>query len=169
MDVRGALSRGIILDTNLLLVLGIGLVQPALVGRFKRTEAYSPNDFRNLRGLVQSSPRLVTTPHVLTEFSNLLFRPLFHHRLRSERVLAAVRQMTGLHVEKDVLIEHAALARLGFTDLGIAHVARRDHYLVLTDDESLFCHLSGDGCVVINVNHLRSREFIQGGQSTDVD
>src|SRR5690606_14486178 len=62
---------GVLLDTNLLLLWLIGRYDRRLIGRHKRTEAYTTDDFQLLDRLTRRCTKRFTTPHVLTEVSNL--------------------------------------------------------------------------------------------------
>src|ERR1035441_2201040 len=64
-------ETGVVIDTQLLLLLWIGSFDRTLVGRFKRIQRYEESDFDLLSNIVARCPRLVTTPNVLTEVGNL--------------------------------------------------------------------------------------------------
>ncbi|MEZ5865688.1 MAG: hypothetical protein R3D25_17040 [Geminicoccaceae bacterium] len=63
--------KAVLLDTNLLILLVIGAVDPRWIGRHKRSRAFVASDWRLLQDLIDNKP-ILTTPHVLTEASNLL-------------------------------------------------------------------------------------------------
>lgn len=64
-------SRGLLVDSNLLLVLCVGSVDRTLVPEFKRTKAYSENDYDILCRFIGFFQKILTTPNILTEVSNL--------------------------------------------------------------------------------------------------
>jgi hypothetical protein len=64
-------ANGLFLDSNLLLLLLIGAVERGLVIRFKRTRVFLQEDYDLLCDVVAQFTRVVTTPHVLAEVSNL--------------------------------------------------------------------------------------------------
>lgn len=67
-----AQARGsLFIDTNLLLVLLIGALDLGHVERFKRTKPYTRNDDELLLAFIGEFERLITTPNILTEVSNL--------------------------------------------------------------------------------------------------
>lgn len=75
--VSGLISRhrrtGVLVDTNLLLLFFVGGYDRSLVERFRRTaDRFVAPDFDTLSALLMSFERIVTTPHILTETSNLL-------------------------------------------------------------------------------------------------
>ena len=66
-------SRTLLLDTNLLLLLFIGGKDTLLIPKSKNLSEYTEDDYDLLAEIVNSSfDRLVTTPHIMTEVSNLL-------------------------------------------------------------------------------------------------
>ncbi len=66
------LLRGnIFLDANLLLLLVIGSTDRTLIREFKRTQEFSEQDFDSLAEIVSQADKIRTTPHILTEVSNL--------------------------------------------------------------------------------------------------
>ena len=65
-------GRGVFIDTNLLVLLLVGSVNPSRIPKFKRTQDFSIEDFRVLRELVEWFGKpLVATPHVLSQVSDL--------------------------------------------------------------------------------------------------
>ncbi len=64
--------RRCLLDTNLLVLLIVGRASPAFVGAHKRTHSYRSEDLPLLEALLAKAARIVTTPHVLGETSNLI-------------------------------------------------------------------------------------------------
>ena len=64
-------GSGLVVDTNLLLLFLIGRTNKNRISRFKRTQAYTIEDFDLLDRFMAEFKTLITTPHVLTEVSNL--------------------------------------------------------------------------------------------------
>jgi hypothetical protein len=152
-----ASGRGtLFIDTNLLLVLIVGALDLDQIERFKRTRAYSREDYSLLVTYVGDFQRMLTTPNVLTEVSNLLGQ--LSEPLR-RRALLALGALTGEFQEKylpsiDLAIDpHFPL--LGLSDTSIIHSAARTA-TVLTDDLQLYVRLAAAGMDVVNFNHIRS-------------
>lgn len=150
-------SRGILVDTNILVLAFVGAVEPQIITNraFKRTEKFASEDYRTLEAVLRQFSRLVTTPNVLTETNNLLGQLAEPAR---SRVLAAFGRDLALmkerHVTGERLGREPIFVKFGLTDAGIL-VAARKGYLVLTDDFPLYNRLSTEGYDVINFNHLR--------------
>lgn len=156
MKRRARRREAVFIDTNLLLVLLIGALDPAQVDRFKRTRKYSREDYALLAAFVSQYKRVVTTPNVLTEVSNLagqLTGPL------RERAFLALGVLVGQYEERfhpsRELILHDSFPVLGLADTSV--ISAVDNTItVLTDDLSLYLKLSAAGIEAINFNHLRS-------------
>ena len=75
LDALGLIEKhrgtGVLIDSNLLVLHLVGTVNWERLKTFKRTQAYTLEDFELLEGLISCLGRLFTTPHVLTEVSNL--------------------------------------------------------------------------------------------------
>ncbi len=151
-----ARSQTVFVDTNLLVVLLVGAVDVDQVERFKRTSAYSREDYALLAGFVGGFQRMLATPNVLTETSNLLGQ--LSEPLR-RRALVALGALTGACAEayypSTELVLDPYFPVLGLSDTSIIRAVDTD-VTVVTDDLQLYLRLSALGIDAINFNHLRS-------------
>lgn len=148
-------TRGLVIDTNLLLIWFIGSLEPELVGRFKRTASYTSADLHVLMSFMAHFERVLTTPHILTEVSNLAGNLADPVRERCWR--SFVDRLTVLderHEPAPALVASGEMARVGLTDAAVASLARQT--LVVTDDLPLYHLLATLGRPVLNFNHIRS-------------
>lgn len=148
---------GILIDTNLLLLYAVGLCNPSLVARFKRTNRYTADDFRFVRDLAQRFRRLVTTPHILAEVSNLAIDrdgPRAPHFSSLVRVLRAAHE---LYVCKDDVLSSDAFGRFGATDAATITLGLRERYLVLTDDFAVAGYLRAARRFALTLAQLRGK------------
>lgn len=147
---------GVLIDTNLLLLCVIGVYDPRQIARFGRTaDRFAPEDFETLRRVLDAFDRVITTPHVLTEVSNLMGR--LTGRVRDgcfEFFSQAITLMHEQSTPASTLRAMHAFARFGLTDTAIVDAARGS-YLVLTDDLPLAAYLQGQGVDVLNFNNIR--------------
>lgn len=150
-------SRGILLDSNLLVLLFIGRLNPDLVPEFKRTrnQGFTQSEFSLLDGIVQKHFRVITTPHILAETSNYICQLNNGARQSALQIIAEAVQ-----VFKERRPESKKLVRLGgFLDFGLTDCAILDlppgRYLVLSVDAALVIALQRRGVDAINFNHLR--------------
>jgi hypothetical protein len=149
-------ASGVLLDTNLLLLYVVGAYDRDLIPRFKRTAAFTPEDFRILTDALDSFGHVLTTPHVLTEVSNLagqLGDPLKQAVFRT--FAGAIGMLTELQAPAREVSADAAFPRFGITDIAILRNGR-DRCLVLTDDFRLSQYLAHEKVDVLNFNHLRT-------------
>lgn len=149
-------SDPLFVDTNLLLVLVIGLLDPEQVEKFKRTRSYTREDYSLLSDFVSGYDGLLTTPNVLTEVSNLagyLAEPL---RTQAFATLAA---LTAETVEEYLpsleVVQHPHFTSLGLADVTVLLASQRKA-TVLTDDFELYARLSAEDVTVVNFHHVRS-------------
>ncbi len=148
-------SRGILVDTNILLLHFVGSFDRSLVARFKRTERFTIRDFSLLEGMLARFDRVVTTPNVLSEVNSL--SNVLRGVARDGYFAEFARKIVTLHEEYVVsadVARHDCFSRLGLTDSGILHLVK-DKYLVLTDDFRLYGILDKAGIDAVNFNHLR--------------
>ncbi len=148
-------KKGLLVDTNLLLLYIVGANDPDRISRFKRTTKFTVDEFKLLERFLSLFERVVTTPNILTEVSNLLgqlpenLHPSFygHFAKHIPRFEEHYSSSTSISITTH-------FDRFGLTDSGIAELVKGKH-LVLTDDLSLFGYLQNRGIDAINFNHLR--------------
>lgn len=148
-------TKGVIFDTNVLLVFLVGLWNVEEIERFKRTSAYSRDDFVLLLNIAKRVGRVVTTPHILTETCNLCDTLNRQHGNRVFATMAAMlkavseRRQEGIRLTTDPLF-----LAFGLADMSLIDASRR-HHLVVTDEAPCYAAIINIGGLVVNVNHLR--------------
>lgn len=146
-------SKGILVDTTLLLLLVVGST-PSIKG-FKRIRTYEPADYQLLIQLIDQFDHLISTPHVLAEVCNLtngLFgRHLSDFYATFKRMLPTIIEIQTPATE---ISERFSLNPYGLADVGIM-AAAKDNYLVLTDDLRVSDFAAQHGVDVVNFNHVR--------------
>lgn len=65
-------QKGILIDTNILLLLFVGETNRARISQFKRTNKFSEKDYDLLIKLLKRYSKIVTTPNILTEVNSLI-------------------------------------------------------------------------------------------------
>lgn len=150
--------RGVLVDTNILLLFFIGSYDRGLVARFKRTSQFTARDYELVVNFLAAFERRFTTPHILAEVSNLAGQLPQHRRYDFYRVYAALLdRLFEVRPAATDVVTLPIFPRLALTDAAIEHVAR-DRYLVLTDDGPLAGHLRGAGIATINFADIRDLE-----------
>jgi rRNA-processing protein FCF1 len=148
-------NKGILIDTNLLLLYFVGKYKPSEIPKFKRTAAFEVNDFRLLLSILRRFNRIITTPNILTEVSNLSnqlpnnYKPAYYTEFANQVSLLDEQYTTSLNI---CSLDH--FRKFGLTDSGIIESAK-NQYLVLTDDFKLTKFLENIKIDVINFNHIR--------------
>lgn len=149
----------LLIDTNLLLVLLVGAQDRRQVPRFKRTSAYTAEDYDLLAAFVGAFRETVVTPNVLTEVSNLAGQ--LSEPLRS-RVFAGLAAFATLTAERYVpsrsAVEELDFLRLGLADVSVL-LAAQENVAVLTDDLALYLKLLALDIHAVNFNHVRTATF----------
>jgi hypothetical protein len=150
-------SKGALVDANLLLVYFVGSFDPAQIARYKRTKAYTEEDFQILAAVVDFfGGRLVTTPNVMTEVNSLsnqlpeALKPSYYAEF-SRRVVAIEEH----YVESKQATRSSHFLKFGLTDSGIIELVK-DKYLVITDDLRFASYCQNISIDVINFNNLRA-------------
>lgn len=152
----GALrNRPLLIDTNLLLLSVVGSFDGRLIGR-GRLEKFDIIDFHRLQLLVKSHPKLCTTPHVLTEVSNLAGNMIDRrrHPVFSQSFAKSIAVLDERYSPANSLAAESVFDRLGLTDASISRCTT-DGVTVLTEDFPLAGALQKRGLSVVNFNQLR--------------
>lgn len=150
---------GLLIDTNLLVLFTVGVVNRGRIENFKRTRQYTERDYNLLLRVFEKTAPLYTVAHVLSEVSNLIDLA-GRERLKARHVL---KRMLTILQEPQMSSLRAADSRPyeahGLADAAIAAVALEYNCSVLTDDLDLYLALGREGISVINFTHLRAQEW----------
>jgi hypothetical protein len=121
---------------------------------FKRTQGFTIEDFDLLKNLIRWFGRLIATPHVLTQVSDLTDLP--GKELREIRHLfrSVVEEMEESYNPSRTLVADPIFERLGLTDAAIATLCCRG-ILVLTAEVNLQLAVERRGADALNFNHVR--------------
>jgi hypothetical protein len=147
-------AKGALFDSNLLVLFLVGAVNRQRISKFKRTQNFTVEDFDLLTRLIDWFGKLIATPHVLSQASDLA-------DLRDKEFLA-VRRQFRLIVEQleesydpsRELVADPIFERLGLADAAIAKVCSRG-VLVVTADLDLQVAVQRRGADALNFNHVR--------------
>ncbi|HEV7517964.1 MAG TPA: PIN domain-containing protein [Thermoanaerobaculia bacterium] len=143
-----------VLDSNLLVLLAVGILDRGMIREHKRTSQYVPEDFDLLADLLARFSLILVTPNGLTETANLLQQIREPYR---QRLLAVLASLLPRLVEEYVPSKEAVASPI-FTRLGLADAAIVESFpeaYVVTDDFDLYLYLANSGRRVINFNHYR--------------
>ena len=154
-------KKGLLLDSNLLLLLLVGSFNSELIGNFKRTRAsgFTVKDFELLKSIISRFEKILTTPHILTEVSNL---STFSGMMQTDYFKHfgfCILNFDEKAVPSMEFCQKDNFSKFGITDAAISHLAR-NHYLVLTADFPLSNYLQSNKIDAINFNHLRPLNWL---------
>lgn len=150
-------AAGVLVDTNILLLLFVGSVERRLIERFKRTvsRGFEVSDYELLRNFLKLfDDRVVTTPHILTEVSNLAGQLGSQKQRFFSYFAKGISQLIEHCEPSENLAQVESFVKFGLTDAAIIDLVK-GQYLVLTDDFRLSNYLGKQGVDVLNFNHLR--------------
>lgn len=158
-------GRDLLLDSNVLVLFAVGQIRPDSVGG-KRLEKYTAAHFQTMCRIVAACKRVILTPHVLAESSNLIGLALYGGAMTNARALLMSdewRVGSGESGDTTTLVEHhvpktsvdTALAlRLGVADAGLVAAAAATQSVVLTDDFQLWGQVISLGGEAENFNQV---------------
>ena len=151
-------NKGIVVDTNLLLLYLIGSFDQEIIIKFKRTQVYTKEDFVTLSKFLKHFV-IISNPNIITEISNLsdtLNRQTEYRLFNFFK--NALSSFNESYCKTAEVSTNQAFIKFGLTDSTIYDLADKG-FLVLTDDFPLFGYLLNTGKTVINFNHIRT-EYI---------
>ncbi len=148
--------KGLIIDTNLLILLLVGSCDPRLVTTFKRTNKYVEDDFRLMSRFVACFRDIVTTPNIITEVCNLC---LGLNRRTDNKLYRAfgelIERVRENHIPAVRLKHCGAFFRFGISDTAIVELCGQGR-LLLTDDLPLYAYVKKQEFDAVNFNHIRT-------------
>lgn len=151
------MSVRVALDANLLLLLVVGLIDPNVIGGHKRLRQYDAAAFDLLLGAIGETDKILTTPNVLTEVSNVLDWGMFEPRRSALRqgfsnfITSAACEI--YHPSSAVAVD-PDFGRLGLADCAWLGCINEEAVL-FTDDLLLFNAAVSRGLIAFNFTHLR--------------
>jgi rRNA-processing protein FCF1 len=126
----------ILIDSNALVVLLIGLIDPKLVGHHKRSSIYDKEDFYDLLSVIGNFEQLVVLPNVWTEVDNLLNNFTGDHKYQYIAHLRHTIQLTTeKYIESLSASRSASFFELGLTDSIILDYAKECKLLITSDSK----------------------------------
>jgi hypothetical protein len=149
-------QKGVLIDTNILLLYFVGTVNRARISKFSRTEQFTLEDYDTLLEIIVFFQKRVTTPNILTEVNSLTNQLGEPERSKCLALFSVSMSLFNeSYVGSNTVSQYAEFTRFGLTDCGILELARKQ-YLVLTDDLKLAVHLQSQDLDVVNFNHIRT-------------
>jgi len=142
-------NKGILVDTNIFLLYIVGSFDIYLIRNHSRTANFTEDDFDRVSKFIDAFDIKITTPHVLTEVSDLLGN--------KKELQFALRKY--IEIMKEKFLESKQIAgtktflQFDLADAAIGETAK-DSYLVVTDDNPLFGYLTNQKIDVVNLDQI---------------
>lgn len=153
-----ASQAGVLFDTNILLVHLARRAGGTCLADWKRTSSFADPGFVDLLDIVErSAKKIITTPHILAEASNLSCNPSYPSQL----VMEELRKFSNATAERSLVARRIAndpaFLRLGVADCGLIAMvdSRWRRPLVVTDDAPLTLELERRKLPVLNLRHYQ--------------
>ncbi len=144
----------VVLDSNLLLLHLCASFDPLLIKTFKRLNVFHPSDTFILNQTLTALGELRTTPHVLTEVSNLANAlPSWRKPAWSLHISKGIELIPEFHEPASVIMADTGASEFGLTDAALARLAA--NHVILTIDWPLASLLNSRGLAGVNFKHLR--------------
>ncbi|NVM03449.1 MAG: hypothetical protein HWN67_14055 [Candidatus Helarchaeota archaeon] len=159
-DLENLYSKGIIVDTNLLILLLVGVYDPRYISKFKITSKYTKKDFIILRNFVNRFKKLIITPHILAELSNLSMK-IPERRLTGYFIyfIDILKRSEEINIDKNLILSNKYIYRIGVTDVGIMLSSENNDLLFITDEFKLANISFSKGLNVLHFSQIRG-EYI---------
>ncbi len=143
--------KGLLTDTNLLLLYLVGSFDIELIRNFKRTSHYSIDDFYIVSDFLKLFERKIVTPHILTEVSD------FIDNRRELQILLKTFIEKGLEekfTKSEIIVQNKEFINFGLADTATMEIAKNS-YLIFTDDNPLYGLLLNSDIDAVNLSLLR--------------
>jgi hypothetical protein len=147
----------IVIDTNLLVLLVVGLTNISYIEKHKRLSSFDKVDFSIATNLIDNFSNFVFTPNVISETSNLiryLNSPIKEQV--SDMFSTMICRSPEIYIESCRASRRPEYRRLGVTDSVLLELLEQGGTL-FTDDLDLFLAAQSAGFEAINYNHLREQ------------
>ncbi len=148
-----------LIDTNALIILLIGVVDPNLFKTHKRTSIYEEQDFHDLISFIGDIQHLVVLPNVWTEVDNLLNG---FNKSHKDKYVEELTNIIKLTTEK-FLESETATKSYGFFDLGLTDSLLLEYSseceLLITSDSSLSDYAIANGIRVYDLVKNRNERI----------
>ena len=155
--------RRIVIDTNLLVLLVVGLTDRKFIDKHKRLQQFEQDDFDLLTNLLSEFDQIFVTPHIITETCNLISQIGDPAKSLVRKTLASLLDTLKEEFQPSVEVaKHNSFLRLGLTDCAILDLIQKETPFV-TADLGLYLAASKVNNNVVNFTHLREERLFRQG------
>jgi sugar-specific transcriptional regulator TrmB len=161
-DYKNNINKGLLVDSNLILVYLIGELNQNFIKDFSRTKTYTLADYKNVKKIIEDDfqKKLKTTPNILTEVNSLANKLTENDKEEFALLFSRlIEQMDEIYQESKEIVSTNTnvVRRFGLTDAVIVKIVKKYDLLLLTDDFKLSGYINKLGSVQsLNIRHVYS-------------
>lgn len=149
----------ILIDSNALVVLIVGLIDPNLLKNHKRTSIYDEEDFRGLLYVLGDLGQVVVLPNVWTEVDNLLNSFSGSYRYSYINTISAlIASTTEKYIPAATVTDRYEFHYLGLTDSLLLEEAKNCQ-LLITSDSKLSDYAIASGIEVYDLVKIKNEKL----------
>lgn len=149
-----------LIDTNLLLLLVVGITNKEYIQSHKRTRQFDKEGFFELEKLLSPFSSIWITSHCLAETSNLLKQT---NQNQANELLYTLSKVCEIfnesHRQKSLIFTDKHYLRLGVADTGFLQKAKKVSWS-FTADHDLYQSISSTGSKVVNFHHVVAKRYL---------
>lgn len=155
--------EGIIIDTNILIFLLIGSFDLNFIEECGLTKGkFYKKDFELLKKIVSFFKKIIITPQIIAEVSNLSKREIKGEKcfLYFQKIIEILQstEENYLPLKELFLVDVKVISDYGFTDMALFELSKKSRIPILTDDLRLY-NYSKKQIPIIKFEHIRSSEM----------
>ncbi len=143
-------SSGVLIDTNILLLFIVGSLNPDLISTTSRTASFTFRDFQIVSKAIDFFEVKISTPHILTEVSNLIGRNVSIGSALGSYIETCTEEFT----QGSALASQECFPKFDLADTATYSISK-NRFLVITDDGPLYGLLTSQGIDAVNLATLR--------------
>lgn len=149
----------ILIDSNSLIVLILGLMNPSLINSHSKTSIYEEEDFYNLLAAIKSIESIVVLPNIWTEVDNLLNKFNGGYKdLYVAKMINTIKITSEKYLESHLVENNNAFYDLGLSDTLILEFAKECEMLI-TSDSALSDYARAFGINVYDMKELKNERL----------
>ena len=143
-------KKGIFVDSEILILYVVGSKAPNLIGKNKLTANFDENDFIIVSRFIESFNLKITSPHILTEVSDLLGESNDFHIILKEYINRAEE----LFLSSEEVAESESFLKFGLADSAMLEISKNS-YLIFTADNRFYGYLTTMGIDAVNFDSVK--------------
>ncbi len=149
-----------LIDTNLLLLLVVGMTNKKYISKHKRTKMFTERCYDEFLELLENFDSLWITSHCLAETSNLLKHTGKHQAQELLSTLSGIcLKHSEPHIIRDDIFNSKHYLRLGVADTGFVLKSKEVTHS-FTVDHDLYGAISALGREITNFTHIQTTYFL---------